>query len=231
MIRRRWRAALVLAAAVFSSSIGSVIGDLDGGDSGAAVVEECRRGFGLCQRELEECLSAEAACRATAHPPPRKEPDWPEGFGKLLRFPFGMSDMKQLKEFARMIWQPDGTAATISTEITDRGFVRHLGSRCTSEQQGVHPIGGPGERWTAQLWEDAQDWCVAQDNCTGIMVFVGKHTLNCHHWCARPQFCDGPIDSEGGIEPSADWNLFALGPRPESRCGGDAECLAAERSA
>lgn len=227
MIRRRWRAALALsltAAAV--SSMGSAVGDADG-DSGVTTVEECRRGFGLCQHELEECLSAEAACRAAAHPPPRQEPDWPDGFGKLLRFPFGMSDMKALKEFARVIWQPDGTAATISTEVTDRGFVRRLGSRCTSEAVGVHPIGGPGERWSAKLWQDAQDWCLAEDNCTGIMVFVGKHTLNCHHWCGRPQFCDGPFDSDGGVEPSADWNLFARGPPSESRCAG-AECLAAE---
>ena len=37
--------------------------------------------------------------------------------------------------------------------------------RCTSEMVGVHPIGGVGTRWSAQLWEDAQDWCLANEGC------------------------------------------------------------------
>merc|ERR1712224_508559 len=136
------------------------------------------------------------------------------GYGKLLRFPFGISDMKTLKRYARLIWQPDGTAASLSDNITDRGFMPIHSHRCTSEMVGVHPVGGPAVRWSKQLWEDAQDWCVTQNNCTGIMLFVGKHTLNCHHWCGRPQFCSGPIekDSGNGIEASESWNLWFRTP-------------------
>merc|ERR1712216_791053 len=99
---------------------------------------------------------------------------------------------------------------------TDRGFVRRVGYRCTSEMVGVHPVGGAGVRWSKRLWEDAQDWCLAQADCTGIMLFVGRHTLNCHHWCGRPQFCNGPIADDEGLEESTDWNLFARGPSNES---------------
>merc|ERR1719440_1553303 len=123
-----------------------------------------------------------------------------------------------------MIWQPDGTAAGIEENVTERGFVQHKGMRCVSEMVGVHPVGGPGVRWSSQLLAEAQDWCLGQANCTGIMLFVGQHTLNCHHWCGRPQFCDGPIDVDNGVEPSADWNLFALGPGAGGCAGGDAEC-------
>uniref|UniRef100_A0A7S4Q5A6 SCP domain-containing protein n=1 Tax=Alexandrium monilatum TaxID=311494 RepID=A0A7S4Q5A6_9DINO len=168
-----------------------------------------------CNRELSECRSGASTSSARLHghstPPP-----WPEGYGKLLKFPFGMSDMKALKEFARVLWQPDGTAATIHDEVTDRGFARRLNARCTSEMVGVHPVGGPGVRWSAQLWGDAQDWCLSQPECTGIMLYVGKHTLNCHHWCGRPQFCNGEIRGEDGTEPSAEWNLFVRASQPAS---------------
>merc|ERR1712113_1223350 len=93
-------------------------------------------------------------------------PDWPEGYGKLLRFPFGIADMKALKEYARELWQPDGTAAMINDEVTRHGFVQMKGTRCTSEMVGVHPVGGSGVRWSAQLWTDAQEWCIGQANCT-----------------------------------------------------------------
>ncbi|CAK0846547.1 unnamed protein product, partial [Prorocentrum cordatum] len=152
---------------------------------------------------------------------PRRElPEWPEGYGKLLRFPFGISDMKALKQFARALWQPDGTAASLPDGCTDRGFHHRRGTRCVSEMVGVHPVGGEGHRWSAQLWADAQDWCLAHDNCTGIMLYVGAHAMNCHYWCGRPQFCDGPIVGDEGTESSGEWNLFARGG-PDGACGED----------
>merc|ERR1719253_1522821 len=84
--------------------------------------------------------------------------------------------------------------------------------RCVSEMVGVHPVGAAGERWSSQLWADAQDWCLGQANCTGIMLFVGTHTLNCHHWCGRPQFCDGPIGDDDSMELSDSWDMFVRIP-------------------
>eukprot|EP00929_Paragymnodinium_shiwhaense_P089201 TRINITY_DN49397_c0_g1_i2.p1 TRINITY_DN49397_c0_g1~~TRINITY_DN49397_c0_g1_i2.p1 ORF type:complete len:134 (-),score=12.74 TRINITY_DN49397_c0_g1_i2:447-848(-) len=125
--------------------------------------------------------------------------------------------MKTLKEYARAIWQPDGTAADIQDAVTDRGFRQLKASRCSSEMVGVHPTGGPGVRWSKALWESTQDWCRSNDNCSGVMLYVGKHDVNCHHWCGRPQFCSGLLPHsvenphEGAadtLEQSGDWNLF-----------------------
>jgi len=170
-------------------------------------LEECHRGLSACQREQEACLADKPHKSSARMPGSQQAPPWPEGYGKLLKFPFGIADMKTLKEYARAIWQPDGTAATISDEVTDHGFMQQKGARCTSEMVGVHPVGGPGVRWSAKLWADAQGWCIAEPGCTGIMLYVGRHTLNCHHWCGRPQFCSGPI-GESDVEASEDWNLF-----------------------
>merc|ERR1712110_1000408 len=83
--------------------------------------------------------------------------------------------------------------------------------RCTSEMFGVHPVGGIGVGWTAELFNEAQDWCLAQENCTGIMLFVGQQSVNCHQWCGRPQFCSELITDDEGFEKSADWNLYVRG--------------------
>mmetsp|Transcript_114710 Transcript_114710/g.319025 ORF Transcript_114710/g.319025 Transcript_114710/m.319025 type:complete len:121 (+) Transcript_114710:183-545(+) len=119
--------------------------------------------------------------------------------------------MKALKDYARELWLPDGSAATIPEGVTDRGFEQRRGARCASEMVGVHPVGGVGERWSRALWEETQDWCLAQQNCTGVMLYVGRDTMNCHYWCARPQFCSGPIVSDADLEESKEWNLFVRG--------------------
>mmetsp|Transcript_126895 Transcript_126895/g.353346 ORF Transcript_126895/g.353346 Transcript_126895/m.353346 type:complete len:226 (+) Transcript_126895:75-752(+) len=173
-----------------------------------AALDTCNSELAACRNEGEACHVAPSQGLSSKTVKSQPVPAWPEGYGKLLRFPFGMADMKNLKEFARMIWQPDGTAATINDAVTDHGFVQKKQTRCTSEMVGVHPVGGPGMRWSAKLWTDAQSWCLAESACTGIMLYVGTHTLNCHHWCGRPQFCSGPIDDQDGVEPSAEWNLF-----------------------
>lgn len=153
-------------------------------------------GVVTCQRLTDSC-----------QPEERVPPDWPLGFGTLLRFPFDLADMKDLKQLGNALWQPDGSAADISQDVTDRGFRQLKGVRCVSELVGVTPVGGPGVRWTRQLWEDAQDWCLAVDNCTGIMLFVGEDELHRHHWSGRPQFCDGVLVDQG-LKQVPDWNLF-----------------------
>eukprot|EP00928_Gymnodinium_smaydae_P004096 TRINITY_DN11428_c0_g1_i1.p2 TRINITY_DN11428_c0_g1~~TRINITY_DN11428_c0_g1_i1.p2 ORF type:complete len:249 (-),score=53.17 TRINITY_DN11428_c0_g1_i1:99-845(-) len=178
----------------------------------AAAVAEA---IGELRQELASCqaTSAAAAAGRKEAQPARSDspPAWPKGFGTLLRFPFGISDMKALKNYARAIWQPDGTAANIEEEVTDKGFQQRRGARCTSEMVGVHPIGAPAERWSKELWSSAQDWCLDQANCTGIMLYVGKQSMNCHQWCGRPQFCSEPITENEGFETSTDWNLFVKG--------------------
>jgi len=196
----------------------------DGSSTCASSCAELQVGLGQCYAELERSRAEAASCgrgRSSEQTPESKTvPEWPDGFGKLLRFPFGIGDMKALKEVARALWQPDGTAASIEDEVTDRGFAQQRNARCGSEMVGVHPVGGPGLRWSAQLWADAQDWCSAQANCTGIMLYVGKHTMNCHYWCARPQFCAGPIAQAEDVEPSEEWNLFIKLPAADSEDGG-----------
>lgn len=185
-----------------------------------AAAEEAQAALYECQRELGLCQSAAVSSRAggvrprssTQAPGSRAAPPWPKGYGQLLRFPFGLADMKALKDYARAIWQPDGTAASITDSVTDKGFVRLQGSRCTSEMVGVHPVGGVGHRWSVALWEAAQDWCLGQPNCTAIMLYVGNNTLNCHHWCGRPQFCHEVVSEQGGTEPNGAWNLFVRAP-------------------
>ena len=43
----------------------------------------------------------------------------------------------------------------------------------TKEVVGVHPVGGVGVRWSGALWESAQQWCLENAECTGIMLLVG----------------------------------------------------------
>jgi len=190
------------------------------GRAGAQEAEQALAALDQCLGELQSCRVGKEGSREASANGSRPPPPWPDDYGKLLRFPFGMSDMKALKDMARLLWQPDGTAATLGGEVTDRGFAPLQGARCTSEMVGVHPVGGSGERWSAQLWGEAQDWCLERPECTGIMLFVGTHNLNCHHWCGRPQFCSGQISGEEGVEASADWNLWVRTTAPAAEVGG-----------
>merc|ERR1712118_156365 len=98
--------------------------------------------------------------------------------------------------------------------VSELGFRLHRRKRCRSEIVGLYPVGGIGQRWTAELWRSAQEWCVAEEQCSAIMLYVGASAAHCQHWCARPQFCSEPIDvaNESSVEHHADWNLFALTP-------------------
>eukprot|EP00930_Biecheleria_cincta_P074519 TRINITY_DN61733_c0_g1_i1.p1 TRINITY_DN61733_c0_g1~~TRINITY_DN61733_c0_g1_i1.p1 ORF type:complete len:202 (-),score=40.75 TRINITY_DN61733_c0_g1_i1:253-825(-) len=176
-----------------------------------AALVECKNNLKVCQAGLEPgALAAAAVVRSSQLTPgdPRA-PDWPEGYGNLLRFPFGISDMKALKAVARELWMPDGHAADLGDEDTPLGFALRRGFRCASEMVGVHPVGGPGVRFSAELWESAQRWCLDQASCTGVMLYVGNSTMNCHHWCGRPQFCDGDVADASGLEESEEWNLWS----------------------
>eukprot|EP00434_Breviolum_minutum_P012293 symbB.v1.2.010835.t2/scaffold683.1/size173061/8 len=101
--------------------------------------------------------------------------------------------------------------------VSERGFRQFKGMRCTSEMVGVHPIGGVGTRWSAQLWDDAQDWCLQNTGCTGIMLYVGGNTMHCNFWCGRPQFCSESMQpsEKAGVEESEDWNLWVKEGSPE----------------
>eukprot|EP00927_Polykrikos_kofoidii_P056285 TRINITY_DN50438_c0_g1_i1.p1 TRINITY_DN50438_c0_g1~~TRINITY_DN50438_c0_g1_i1.p1 ORF type:complete len:231 (+),score=50.98 TRINITY_DN50438_c0_g1_i1:89-781(+) len=167
------------------------------GDAASLAYRECREELASCQRDQE----------TKPNPPP-----WPPGFGNMLKPPFGLG-MKELKVVARDLWQPDGTAADIDDEVTARGFRQFRSQRCVAEMKGIHPVGKVGERWSLALFESAQDWCIAQSNCTGIMLYVGKRSMHCHQWCGRPQFCSAPADTPEGREDNPDWSLFALPSR------------------
>ncbi|CAE8678434.1 unnamed protein product [Polarella glacialis] len=211
---------LAAGAEVANSALGGGTGGAAAAAAAAvAVAEEAQAALADCQRDLQQCNSGAGAGAGTAAgrrlksslqaPGYEGAAEWPEGYGKLLTFPFGLADMRSLKELARSLWSPDGSAATLPDAVTPKGFAPVKGSRCVSEMVGVHPVGGPGSRWSAGLWDEAQDWCLAQGNCTGIMLYVGKNTMNCHHWCGRPQFCSGLIDDNSGVEVSEEWNLWA----------------------
>eukprot|EP00435_Cladocopium_sp_Y103_P031316 s162_g7.t3 len=152
-----------------------------------AALLECRKSLQVCEASPGEGAEKPSTpMRSSLLAPGALEaPEWPENYGDLLRFPFGIADMKTLKEVARELWSPSGSAADLLDEVSDRGFRQHKGMRCTSEMVGVHPIGGVGTRWSAQLWADAQDWCMANAGCTGIMLYVGSNTMHCNFWCAK----------------------------------------------
>ncbi|CAE7352636.1 ylyB [Symbiodinium natans] len=176
---------------------------------------ECRKSLQVCEGargdEGDARRSPSQPIRSSKlYPGSPEAPDWPEGYGTLLRFPFGISDMKTLKEVARELWTPEGTAADIEEEVSQLGFHQHRGMRCVSEVVGVHPVGGVGVRWSGALWESAQQWCLENAECTGIMLYVGSNTMNCNSWCGRPQFCNGQIDAaaSAGVEESSEWNLW-----------------------
>ncbi|CAE7215738.1 ylyB [Symbiodinium sp. CCMP2592] len=179
-----------------------------------AELVECRKSLQVCESaspSSEGAISRSQPIRSSQLQPGSPEaPDWPEGYGTLLRFPFGIADMKTLKEVARELWTSEGTAADMDDEVSQLGFRQHRGMRCASEMVGVHPVGGAGVRWSGALWESAQQWCSENAECTGIMVYVGSNTMNCNSWCGRPQFCDGRIDAaeSAGVEESSEWNLW-----------------------
>ncbi|CAD7959237.1 unnamed protein product [Amoebophrya sp. A120] len=136
---------------------------------------------------------------------------WPEGFGNLLSLPFGL-DIEQAKEFGKGLFKRNFMEVFELSGVTGDGQYRFMPNvRCKGELKGIHPIGSKGEAWTMAIWNDAQDWCSTKDNnCTGIMQFVGNSTENCHHWCGTPQFCTN-IELEDDEEltiPSNDWNLW-----------------------
>eukprot|EP00933_Yihiella_yeosuensis_P038370 TRINITY_DN32306_c0_g1_i1.p1 TRINITY_DN32306_c0_g1~~TRINITY_DN32306_c0_g1_i1.p1 ORF type:complete len:242 (+),score=34.67 TRINITY_DN32306_c0_g1_i1:78-803(+) len=211
--RSVWRksaASAFVAVATLANSSAVAIAQADADD-----IDKVGIALESCNRELEACRENTGVVRSSQLTPgdPRAPP-WPKNYGQLLRFPFGVSDMKQLKEIARNLWSPDGTAATIPEKVTGHGFIPMTGMRCTSEVVGKHPVGGQGVRWSADLWSEAQEWCLQQEDCTGIMLYVGSNQMNCHHWCSRPQFCNGAISEDSGVEASADWNLWVRGPKP-----------------
>eukprot|EP00434_Breviolum_minutum_P012292 symbB.v1.2.010835.t1/scaffold683.1/size173061/8 len=186
-----------------------------------AALLECRKSLQVCEASPEERdRGGEKASKTRSSllaPGAIESPEWPENYGDLLRFPFGIADMKTLKEVARELWSPVGTAADLRDEVSERGFRQFKGMRCTSEMVGVHPIGGVGTRWSAQLWDDAQDWCLQNTGCTGIMLYVGGNTMHCNFWCGRPQFCSESMQpsEKAGVEESEDWNLWVKEGSPE----------------
>lgn len=181
-----------------------------------AALLECRKSLKVCEASPGEGAEKPSTpVRSSLLAPGALEaPEWPENYADLLRFPFGIADMKTLKEVARELWSPSGSAADLLDEVSERGFRQHRGMRCTSEMVGVHPIGGVGTRWSAQLWADAQDWCLANSGCTGIMLYVGSNSMHCNFWCGRPQFCSDSMqpDTTAGVEESGDWNLWVKEP-------------------
>lgn len=135
-----------------------------------AELVECRKSLQVCESASPSsggAISKSQPIRSSQLQPGSPEaPDWPEGYGTLLRFPFGIADMKTLKEVARELWTSEGTAADIEDEVSQLGFRQHRGMRCASEMVGVHPVGGAGVRWSAALWESAQQWCSENKECS-----------------------------------------------------------------
>ncbi|CAK9078509.1 Putative RNA pseudouridine synthase YlyB [Durusdinium trenchii] len=177
-----------------------------------AALLDCRKALQVCEASPREGTEQPSEPKRSSQLTPTTvdAPEWPENYGDLLRFPFGIADMKTLKEVARELWSPIGSAADLPEEVSEHGFRPFPGMRCTSEMVGLHPVGGVGTRWSAQLWSEAQSWCLQNAPCTGIMLYVGGNTMNCNAWCGRPQFCSDSMDvaAELGVERSGEWNLW-----------------------
>ncbi|CAE7739275.1 ylyB [Symbiodinium pilosum] len=207
MLRRLAGAALFAAVAdsqedpkrVPRGAAADVLRAVAAAERAEAELVDCRKSLQVCQShstETGEVRRAQPIRSSQLQPGSTEAPDWPKGYGSLLRFPFGISDMKTLKEVARELWAPEGTAADIEDEVSSLGFRQQKGMRCSSEMVGTHPVGGVSVRWSVALWESAQQWCLESVECTGIMLYVGSNTMNCHSWCGRPQFCSGRIDAK-----------------------------------
>ncbi|CAJ1402558.1 unnamed protein product [Effrenium voratum] len=173
---------------------------------------ECRKALKVCDKAPANPGDAARVKSTMLVPGSPEAPEWPEGYGGLLRFPFGIADMKTLKEVARELWQPH----EIQEEVTALGFRQLHGARCSSEMVGVHPVGSVGSRRSEEIWDAAQQWCHTNAECTGIMLYVGSNTLNCNYWCGRPQFCNGDLEAEGAVEPSSEWNLWVKTEEPDA---------------